>query len=118
EVVEPEPHRNLVTLDGGRPPRKPDERLGAPAAHVEPFPVLRDLDAVRARRLAARHDLPADLRVPLPQLAVSFPGPDAVNPRGYAARQKIRRREAAFGKGHDGIESDRVRRHGAANPGQ
>src|SRR5690606_30448761 len=69
-VVDPEAERDLVPRDLRRPARDSRERLAAPRRHVDGAAVVRKLDAVRARRLAARHLLPAAVRMPLPQLAV------------------------------------------------
>src|SRR5206468_13130514 len=100
-------------LDRRLTARESNEGLTAPAGHVEPLTVLRDLDAVRAGCFAARHDLPPGPGVPLPELAVRLAGLHVRSSTRRTSRLKIRRREAAFGQRNDRIQSDRLRRNGA-----
>ena len=105
-------------LDRRLAARESHERLAAPSGHVEPLAVLRDLDAVRARCFAARHDLPPRPRVPLPELAVLLAGLHVGPAARRPSRLKVRRREAAFRQRHNGVQANRIGRNGAAHPRQ
>src|SRR2546430_6733731 len=105
KIVEAEADRNLIALDRRLAARESNERLAAPAGHVEPLAVFRDLDAVRTGRFAAWHDLPPCRGVPLPELAVFLAGLHVGASARGASRLKIRRRKAAFRQRNDRVQA-------------
>src|SRR5262249_6908377 len=108
-----------VPFDGRLPARQTDHRLTPPAADIEPLAVVRDLQAVRARRLAARYFLPSACGVPFPQLAVVLARHHLrTSGRVLTARREMRGYEATIRESDDGVEADRIGRNGTSGPGE
>src|SRR5204862_7308067 len=115
DVVDPETERNLVALDLLRAVRQAHERLAPPRGHVERLAVVRQLDAVRARGLAAGHLLPLAARVPFPELAVRLNLDHLLTRVGRgAAREVVSCVEADDGELEIRIQADRLGRVTAA----
>src|SRR5437773_4344977 len=117
DVVDAKPDRNDVFLDRRLAARQANERLVSPSTNVEPFTIFGYLDPIRTGCFAARYHPPPGTRMPFPQLAIVLARHHFGPSIGIPARQKIRRGEATVRQTYYGVQTYRLRRNSASNPG-